>query len=117
MTDRGTEYCGRVDMHDDQLFLAINGIDHTKTKVKSSQTNGICERFHKTVLHEFYQVAFRKRLYDSVHALHAVLDQWLHQYNHERTHQGDHALRQNAVPDHDRGQRNLEGKVRELNLT
>ena len=88
MTDRGTEYCGRVDKHDYQLFLAINDIDHTKTKVKSPQTNGIRERFHKTVLQEFYQVAFRKRLYDSVDALQADLDQWLHHYNTERTHQG-----------------------------
>ena len=53
---------GRVDKHDYQLFLAINDIDHTKTKVKSPQTNGICERFHKTVLQEFYQVTFRKNL-------------------------------------------------------
>ena len=50
LTDRGTEYCGRADRHDYQLFLAINDIDHTKTKVKSPQTNGICERFHKTIL-------------------------------------------------------------------
>ena len=88
MTDRGTEYCGRVDKHDYQLFLAINDIDHTKTKVKSPQTNGIRERFHKTVLQEFYQAAFRKRLYDSVDALQDDLDQWLHHYNTERTHQG-----------------------------
>ena len=60
MTDRGTEYCGRVDKHDFRLFLAINDIDHTKTKVKSPRTNGIRERFHKTVLQEFYQVAFPK---------------------------------------------------------
>ena len=53
MTDRGTEYCGRVDKHDFRLFLAINDIDHTKTKVKSPRTNGIRERFHKTVLQEF----------------------------------------------------------------
>ena len=72
MTDRGTEYCGRVDKHDFQLFLAINDIDHTKTKVKSPQTNGICERFHKTILQEFYQVAFRKKLYDSIDALRPI---------------------------------------------
>lgn len=88
MTDRGTEYCGRVERHDYQLFLAINDIDHTKTKVKSPQSNGICERFHRTVLQEFYQVAFRKKLYDSLQALQADLDEWLHHYNHERTHQG-----------------------------
>ncbi len=63
LTDRGTEYCGKVEQHDYQLYLAINDIDHTKTKAMSPQTNGICERFHKTILNEFYQVTFRKKLY------------------------------------------------------
>ena len=88
LTDRGTEYCGRVDQHDYQLYLAINDIDHTKTKVKSPQTNGICERFHKTILQEFYQVTFRKKLYDSLEELQNDLDEWLNFYNTERTHQG-----------------------------
>jgi len=88
MTDRGTEYCGRVDTHDYQLFLAINDIEHTKTKVKSPQTNGICERFHKTILQEFYQVAFRKKLFESIEQLQADLDEWIVHYNTERTHQG-----------------------------
>lgn len=61
MTDRGTEYCGRADKHDYQLFLAINDIDHTGTKVKHPQTNGICERFHKTILQEFYQIALAQK--------------------------------------------------------
>lgn len=61
ITDRGTEFCGRAETHDYQLYLAINDIEHTKTKARSPQTNGICERFHKTVLQEFYQVTFRKR--------------------------------------------------------
>lgn len=61
MTDRETEYCGKVEQHDYQLYLAINDIDHTKTKAMSPQTNGICERFHKTILQEFYQVTFRKQ--------------------------------------------------------
>lgn len=63
LTDRGTEYCGKVEQHDYQLYLVINDIDHTKTKAMSPQTNGICERFHKTILQEFYQVTFRKKLY------------------------------------------------------
>ena len=88
LTDRGTEYCGRVHKHDFQLFLAINDIDHTKTKVKSPQTNGICERFHKTILQEFYQITFRKKVYQSIEELQADLDEWLHHYNIERTHQG-----------------------------
>ena len=88
LTDRGTEYCGRVDQHDYQLYLAINDIDHTKTKVKSPQTNGICERFHNTILQEFYQVTFRKKLYDSLEELQKDLDDWINHYNTERTHQG-----------------------------
>lgn len=88
LTDRGTEYCGKPETHDYQLFLAVNDIDHTKTRAKSPQTNGICERFHKTILQEFYQVTFRKKLYNSLEALQADLDEWLVYYNEERTHQG-----------------------------
>ena len=88
LTDRGTEYCGKVEQHDYQLYLAINDIDHTKTKARHPQTNGICERFHKTILNEFYQVIFRKKLYDSLEMLQKDLDEWLNYYNNERTHQG-----------------------------
>ncbi len=88
LTDRGTEYCGKAESHDYQLYLAINDIDHTKTKAKSPQTNGICERFHKTVLQEFYQVTFRKKIYADLEVLQADLDDWLVYYNNKRTHQG-----------------------------
>lgn len=84
LTDRGSEYCGKVENHDYELYLAINDIEHTKTKVKHPQTNGICERFHKRILQEFYQVVFRKDLA----TLQADLDEWLMYYNHHRTHQG-----------------------------
>jgi transposase InsO family protein len=88
LTDRGTEFCGRHDEHPYQLYLAVNDIDHTKTKVKSPQTNGICERFHKTLLQEFYQVAFRKKLYRSLEEIQQDLDAWIAEYNEQRTHQG-----------------------------
>jgi transposase InsO family protein len=88
MTDRGTEYCGKVEKHDYQLFLAIHDIDHTKTKVKHPQTNGICERFHETILQEFYQITFRKKLYETIDELQYDLDQWIDHYNNERTYQG-----------------------------
>lgn len=88
LTDRGTEYCGKAENHDYQLYLALNDIEHTKTKVRSPQTNGICERFHKTILQEFYQVTFRKRVYSTVEELQADLDIWLEYYNNDRTHQG-----------------------------
>ncbi|WP_458119438.1 IS481 family transposase [Mannheimia haemolytica] len=88
LTDRGSEYCGKVENHDYELYLAINDIEHSKTKVKHPQTNGICERFHKTILQEFYQVAFRKKIYTDLTTLQADLDEWLMYYNHHRTHQG-----------------------------
>jgi len=88
LTDRGTEFCGKVEQHDYQLYLAMNDIEHTKTKAASPQTNGICERFHKTILQEFYQVTFRKKLYGSIEELQCDLDEWLQYYNYERTHQG-----------------------------
>ena len=92
LTDRGTEYCGRADQHDYQLYLALNNIEHTKTKVRSPQTNGICERFHKTILNEFYQITLRKKIYESVDALQIDLDEWLIKYNTQRTHQGKMCL-------------------------
>ncbi len=88
LTDRGTEYCGRAEHHDYELYLVLNDIEHTKTKARTPQTNGICERFHKTVLQEFYQVAFRKKLYASLDELQVDLDEWLTYYNTERSHQG-----------------------------
>lgn len=88
LTDRGTEYCGRDDTHPYQLFLGLHDIDHTRTKVKHPQTNGICERFHQTVQNEFYRVAFRKRIYATLDELQADLDAWLLYYNERRTHQG-----------------------------
>ena len=88
LTDRGTEYCGKAETHDYQLYLAINDIDHSKTKARSPQTNGICERFHKTILQDFYQVTFRKKIYRDLETLQTDLDQWLFKYNYERTHQG-----------------------------
>jgi transposase InsO family protein len=88
LTDRGTEFCGKAESHDYQLYLALNDIEHTKTKVMHPQTNGICERFHKTILQEFYQVTFRRKIYRSIEELQSDLDEWLKYYNYDRTHQG-----------------------------
>lgn len=88
LTDRGTEYCGNPERHEYELYLAIEDIDHSRTKTKSPQTNGIVERFHKTVLNEFYRVVFRKKVYDGVETLQADLDAWMREYNEARPHQG-----------------------------
>ena len=88
LTDRGTEFCGKAESHEFQLVLALNDIEHTRTKARHPQTNGICERFHKTILSEFYQVAFRKKIYTSLEDLQVDLNEWLDYYNKQRTHQG-----------------------------
>jgi transposase InsO family protein len=88
LTDRGTEYCGAPDRHPYELYLAVNDIEHTRTRIKRPQTNGICERFQKTVLNEFYQVVLRRILYPGLDALQRDLDQWLREYNEARPHQG-----------------------------
>ena len=88
LTDRGSEYCGNPERHEYELYLAIEDIDHSRTKTKSPQTNGICERFHKTVLNEFYRVAFRKKVYRFIDELQADLDVWIYEYNEARPHQG-----------------------------
>lgn len=88
LTDRGSEYCGNREHHEYELYLDLENIDHTKTKAKSPQTNGICERFHKTILSEFYQIAFRKKIYESIEMLQNDLDEWLREYNELRPHSG-----------------------------
>ncbi len=88
LTDRGTEYCGNRECQEYQLYLAGENIDHSRTKAKSPQTNGICERFNRTLQEEFYSVAFRKKLYRSLDELQSDLDVWLGEYNEKREHSG-----------------------------
>lgn len=92
LTDRGTEYCGAREHHEYELYLALEDIDHSKTKAKSPQTNGICERLHRTMQDEFYATAFRKKIYNTLQELQDDLDQWLDEYNHHRTHTGKHCF-------------------------
>jgi transposase InsO family protein len=92
LTDRGTEYCGNRESHEYQLYLAVENIDHSRTRAKSPQTNGICERFHRTVQEEFYSVAFRKKLYHSLEDLQVDLDLWLQEYNEQRAHSGKYCF-------------------------
>lgn len=88
LTDRGTEYCGIPEKHPYEVFLQYHEIEHTKTRPRRPQSNGICESFHKTILNEFYRVAFRRKLYQSVEEMQRDLDEWLEHYNNARTHQG-----------------------------
>ena len=92
LTDRGTEFCGKREHHEYELYLTLEDIDHSKTRAKSPQSNGICERFHKTVLDEFYRVTFRKKIYNTLDELQADLDTWLKDYNEERVHSGKYCF-------------------------
>ena len=92
MTDRGSEYCGNREHHEYELYLDLESIEHTRTKTRSPQTNGICERFHQTIQNEFYANAFRRKLYHSLEELQADVDQWLELYNRERTHSGKYCF-------------------------
>lgn len=89
LTDRGTEYNGKVEHgHDYQLYLTVEGIDHSRTKVRHPQSNGMCERFHRTIQDEFYAIAFRKKLYTTLEQLQTDLDEWINYYNNDRPHSG-----------------------------
>lgn len=111
LTDRGTEYCGSPEHHEFELYLALEEIEHTKTKARSPQTNGICERFHKTILQEFYQIAFRKKLYESIEQLQEDVDQWLTNYNWERPHSGRYCFGKTPMETFLEGKKIVEQKM------
>ena len=87
LTDNGREFCGK-ESHPYELYLALSGIAHKKTRVGRPQTNGFVERFNRTLLDEFFRKAFREKFYDSVEELQKDLDEYLRFYNTERPHQG-----------------------------
>lgn len=87
LTDNGREFCG-TDSHPFELYLQLNDLQHRRTQVRRPQTNGFVERFHRTVLDEFFRLVFRTTFYETVEALQTDLDAWLVEYNTQRAHQG-----------------------------
>jgi len=88
LTDNGREFRGREDRHPYELYLALNEIEHRKTKVRHPYTNGFVERFNRTLSDEFLSQAFLEKFYEGVEPLQEDLDKWLHHYNYERPHRG-----------------------------
>ena len=88
LSDNGREYCGRADRHPYELFLQLEGIEHRTTKVRRPQSNGFVERLHRTLLDEHFRVTGRTKWYESIDEMQKDLDDYLKQYNYERTHQG-----------------------------
>lgn len=87
LTDNGTEFCGTED-HAFEATLFELKVGHRRTKIKRPQTNGFVERFHRTILDEFFRVELRKRQFSSLNDLDHALQSWICHYNVSRTHQG-----------------------------
>lgn len=88
LSDNGREFCGRPDQHPYELFLQLEEIEHRTTKVRRPQSNGIVERFHRTVLDEHFRVEGRRTWFETIDEMQIVLDEWLVAYNTKRPHQG-----------------------------
>ncbi|MFH1612640.1 MAG: integrase core domain-containing protein [bacterium] len=99
LTDCGTEYTTWHEhakpMHKFKKMCESMGIRHTTTKVRHPWTNGYVERLNKTILDEFYSLAFRKKRYKSIENLQVDLDKFMENYNYRRTHQG-YKLKENG---------------------
>jgi transposase InsO family protein len=88
LTDNGREFCGRPDSHPYELLLAMEGIEHRTTRVRSPRTNGFVERMNRTLLDECFRVKGRTEWYLSPDEIQRDLDVYLDEYNLRRTHQG-----------------------------
>jgi transposase InsO family protein len=88
LTDNGREFCGRSETHPYELLLAMEGIDHRTTRVRSPRTNGFVERMNRTLLDECFRVKGRTTWYIEVDEIQRDLDRFLTDYNTKRSHQG-----------------------------
>jgi len=90
LTDNGKEYTThwKNGKHDYETFLNSQGIRHTKIKPRCPKSNGMVERFNRTLLEEFYQIAMIKNVYTSIDQLQDDLDSFIYYYNFKRTNQG-----------------------------
>ena len=88
LTDNGREFCGKPEQQPYELLLAMEGIEHRTTKVRSPRTNGFVERMNRTLLDECFRVQGRQKWYTSPDEIQADLDAFMAFYNFKRTHQG-----------------------------
>lgn len=90
LTDNGKEYTTHWahSNHAYESFLIGQGIRHTKIKPRSPKSNGMVERFNRTLLEEFHQIVMIKKVYTSLVQLQEDLDKFIYYYNFKRTNQG-----------------------------
>jgi transposase InsO family protein len=111
LTDNGTEYCGNPINHKYEIFLSLNDIEHTRTKVRRPRTNGACERLNQTILNEFIKINFRKKIYESIEDLQMDLDVYMNKYNFERSNQGKRCNGRTPYQTFKDGIENFEGSL------
>jgi len=88
LTDRRSEFKGRAENHEYELYLQLEDIEHSRTKVRHPQSDGICERLYRTMQDAFYATTFGKKMYNTLKLLQTDLDEWLAHYNEARPHSG-----------------------------
>ena len=88
LTDNGKVFTGRFGPGKGEvLFDRIcreNGIKHILTAPRSPTTTGKVERWHRTLRREF----LNGKVFESISDAQTQLDGWVHEYNHDRRHQG-----------------------------
>ena len=86
LSDNGPEFTGKAfKTRVDQL-----GLLHHRIPPRSPNHNAVCERFHGTVLHEFYRPHFHRGRVDDMKLLDRSLQAWVLDYNHHRPNHGDY---------------------------
>src|SRR5205823_1207188 len=66
------------------VWLMQLGIKVTHSRPRHPQTNGKCERFHRTLKHDLIS-RYPMRTFSHAQKL---FDAWRHHYNHKRPHEG-----------------------------
>jgi transposase InsO family protein len=86
LSDNGPEFTGRAF----QTRIGELGLVHHRIPPRSPNHNAVCERFHGTVLREFYRPHFHRGRVDDTDLLDRSLQTWLSDYNHHRPNHGDY---------------------------
>ena len=93
VTDNGPEFTGKAfKARVEELSLV-----HHRIPPRSPNHNAVCERFHGTVLREFYRPHFHRGRVDNIALLDRSLQTWLVDYNHHRPNHGDYMAGRSPV--------------------
>ena len=86
LTDNGPEFVGKAF----QARVGDLGLHHHRIPPRSPNHNAVCERFHGTVLHEFYRPHFHRGRVEDIALLDKALQAWVVDYNNQRPNHGDY---------------------------